>query len=289
MHYDMPLYRPPSEAGSLIFQVTLGCSHNRCAYCVMYRTKKFRIRPWEDLKSDILEGALYSRDARKIFLADGDALVIDTTHMLQILSFLYEKFPNLERVSAYANPGNILEKSKADLERIQRAGLQMLYFGVESGDDDLLVKIRKGADSEQLIQSARKAMEAGFLLSATVILGIAGKRGTSRHAKETARVCSAINPQYLSALTLMIEDTNRYFFHCLGEDWEMMDKTEILEELRAMIGHFQLQNCIFRSNHASNYLPIKAIINEDKERLLKEIDGALLNPDILRPESLRAL
>lgn len=289
MHYDMPLYRPPSEAGSLIFQVTLGCSHNRCAYCVMYRTKKFRIRPWEDLKSDILEGALYSRDARKIFLADGDALVIDTTHMLQVLSFLYEKFPNLERVSAYANPGNILEKSKADLERIQRAGLQMLYFGVESGDDDLLVKIRKGADSEQLIQSARKAMEAGFLLSATVILGIAGKRGTSRHAKETARVCSAINPQYLSALTLMIEDTNRYFFHCLGEDWEMMDKTEILEELRAMIGHFQLQNCIFRSNHASNYLPIKAIINEDKERLLKEIDGALLNPDILRPESLRAL
>jgi radical SAM superfamily enzyme YgiQ (UPF0313 family) len=289
MHYDMPLYRPPSEAGSLIFQVTLGCSHNRCAYCVMYRTKKFRIRPWEDLKSDILEGALYSRDARKIFLADGDALVIDTTHMLQILSFLYEKFPNLERVSAYANPGNILEKSKADLERIQRAGLQMLYFGVESGDDDLLVKIRKGADSEQLIQSARKAMEAGFLLSATVILGIAGKRGTSRHAKETARVCSAINPQYLSALTLMIEDTNRYFFHCLGEDWEMMDKTEILEELRAMIGHFQLQNCIFRSNHASNYLPIKAILNEDKKRLLKEIDGALLNPDILRPESLRAL
>jgi len=289
MHYDMPLYRPPSEAGSLIFQVTLGCSHNRCAYCVMYRTKKFRIRPWEDLKSDILEGALYSRDARKIFLADGDVLVIDTTYMLQILSFLYEKFPHLERVSGYANPSNILEKSEADLEQIQRAGLQLLYFGVEAGDDDLLVKIRKGADSEQLIQSARKAMEAGFLLSATIILGIAGKRGSFRHAKETARVCSAINPHYLSALTLMIEDTNRYFFHCLGEDWEMMDKIEILEELRALIEHSQLQNCIFRSNHASNYLPIKAILNEEKERLLKEIDGALRNPDILRPEFLRAL
>lgn len=289
MHYDMPLYRPPSEAGSLIFQVTLGCSHNRCAYCVMYRTKKFRIRPWEDLKSDILEGALYSRDARKIFLADGDVLVIDTTSMLRILSFLYEKFPHLERVSAYANPGNILEKSEADLDQIQRAGLQLLYFGVETGDDDLLVKIRKGADSEQLIQSARKAMEAGFLLSATVILGIAGKGGSFRHAKETARVCSAINPHYLSALTLMIEDTNRYFYHCLGEDWEMMDKIEILEELRAMIEHLQLQDCIFRSNHASNYLPIKAILNEEKERLLKEIDGALRNPDILRPEFLRAL
>lgn len=289
MQYDMPLYRPPSEAGSLIFQVTLGCSHNRCAYCVMYRTKKFRIRPWEDLKSDILEGALHARSARKIFLADGDALVIDTSYMLRILSFLYEEFPNLERVSAYANPSNILEKSEADLEKIREAGLHLLYFGIESGDDDLLVNIRKGADSEQLVQSARKAMEAGFLLSATVILGIAGKKGSFRHALETARVCSAINPHYLSALTLMIEDTNRYFFHCLGEAWEMMDKIESLEELKTMIEHLELQNCIFRSNHASNYLPIKAVLNEEKERLLSEIDGALQNPDVLRPEFLRAL
>ena len=289
MYYDMPLYRPPSEAYSLILQVTLGCSHNRCAFCIMYRKKKFRIRPWEELKADILEAALSYREITKIFLADGDALVIDTDYMLQILNFLYEKFPALERVSAYANPANLLEKSKEDLQRIRKAGLQMLYFGIETGDDELLVKIKKGATAQELIVSAKKAIDSGFVLSATVILGLAGKKGSERHAIETARVCSAINPHYLSALTLILEDDNRYFSRCLGKDWEMMDKLEILIELRTMIEHFHLDKCIFRSNHASNYLAIKATLNHDKERLLKEIDNALKNPAQLRPEFLRGL
>src|SRR4030043_2401647 len=228
----MPLYRPPSEAYSLIFQVTLGCSHNRCAFCIMYRKKKFRVRPWEELKADILEAALSYRGINRIFLADGDALVIDTDYMLQILSFLYEKFPALERVSAYANPANLLAKSKEDLQRIRKAGLQMLYFGIETGDDELLVKIKKGATAQELTITAEKAIDAGFVLSATVILGLAGKKGSERHAIETARVCSAINPHYLA---------------------------------------------------------IKATLNHDKERLLKEIDNALKNPAQLRPEFLRAL
>ena len=289
MYYDMPLYRPPSEAYSLIFQVTLGCSHNRCAFCIMYRKKKFRIRSWEELKADILEAALSYRGITRIFLADGDALVIDTDYMLQILNFLYEKFPALERVSAYANPANLLKKSKEDLQRIRKAGLQMLYFGIETGDDELLVKIKKGATAQELIVSAKKAIDSGFVLSATVILGLAGKKGSERHAIETARVCSAINPHYLSALTLILEDDNRYFSRCLGKDWEMMDKLEILIELRTMIEHFHLDKCIFRSNHASNYLAIKATLNHDKERLLKEIDNALKNPAQLRPEFLRGL
>jgi radical SAM superfamily enzyme YgiQ (UPF0313 family) len=289
MYYDMPLYRPPSEAYSLIFQVTLGCSHNRCAFCIMYRKKKFRIRPWEELKADILKAALSYRGINRIFLADGDAVVIDTDYMLKILNFLYEKFPALERVSAYANPANLLEKSKEDLQRIRKAGLQMLYFGIETGDDELLVKIKKGATAQELTITAEKAIDAGFVLSATVILGLAGKKGSERHAIETARVCSAINPHYLSALTLMLEGDNRYFSRCLGKDWEMMDKLEILIELRTMIEHFHLDKCIFRSNHASNYLAIKATLNHDKERLLKEIDNALKNPAQLRPEFLRAL
>jgi radical SAM superfamily enzyme YgiQ (UPF0313 family) len=289
MYYDMPLYRPPSEAYSLIFQVTLGCSHNRCAFCIMYRKKKFRIRPWEELKADILEAALSSRRIERIFLADGDALVIDTNYMLQILNFLYETFPHLERVSAYANPANLLEKSPEDLQKIRKAGLQMLYFGIETGDDELLVTIRKGATSQELITSAKKAIDAGFILSATVILGLAGKKGSESHALETARVCSAINPQYLSALTLILEEDNRYFSRCLGKDWEMMDKVEILKELRIMVEHFRLDKSIFRSNHASNYLAIKATLNQDKEKLLKEIDNALKNPAQLRPEFLRAL
>jgi radical SAM superfamily enzyme YgiQ (UPF0313 family) len=255
----------------------------------MYRTKKFQIRPWEDLKADILEMALSSRGVRRIFLADGDALAVDTDYMLRILTFLYEKFPHLERVSAYANPSNLLEKSAEELEKIQRSGLQMLYFGIETGDGNLLAKIRKGANSKELIQSAKKAIAADFLLSATILLGLAGKKGSLRHAVETARVCSAINPHYLSALTLMLEDNNHYFFHCMGKDWEMMDKIEVLKELRTMIEHFHLENCVFRSNHASNYLPIKATLNQDKERLLREIDVALQNPDLLRPEFLRAL
>jgi radical SAM superfamily enzyme YgiQ (UPF0313 family) len=289
MDYDMPLYRPPSEAYSLIFQVTLGCSHNRCAFCTMYRKKKFRIRPWEELKTDILESALSYRGIDKIFLADGDALVIDTDYMLQILSFLYEKFPGLERVSAYANPSDLLKKSPEDLQRIRKAGLQMLYFGIESGDDEMLLKIKKGATAQEIITSGKKAIDAGFVLSATVILGLAGKKGSVTHALETARVCSAINPQYLSALTLMFEDDSRYFFRCMGKDWEMMDKLEILHELRTMIEHFRLDKCIFRSNHASNYLAIKATLNHDKEKLLREIDYALKNPTQLRPEFLRAL
>ena len=289
MYYDMPLYRPPSEAYSLIFQVTLGCSHNRCAFCSMYRKKKFRVRPWEDLKADILEMALAERGTNRIFLADGDALVVDTDYLVRILTFLYEKFPSLERVSAYANPSNLVEKSVEELQRIQKAGLQMLYFGIETGDDDLLVKIKKGATSQDLITSAQKAIDAGFILSATVILGLAGKKGSKTHAIETARVCSAINPHYLSALTLILEDNNRYFFRCLEEGWEVMEKLEILHELRTMIEHLLLNNCIFRSNHASNYLPIKATLNQDKERLLQEIDNALKNPMHLRPESLRAL
>ena len=289
MYYDMPLYRPPSEAYSLIFQVTLGCSHNRCAFCNMYRQKKFRIRSWEELRADILEAAISYRRTPRIFLADGDALVIDTDYMIRILSFLYEKFPSLERVTAYANPNNLLEKSAEDLQRIRKAGLQLLYFGIETGDDELLVRIRKGATAHELITSAKKAIDAGFMLSATIILCLAGKKGSERHAIETARVCSAINPQYLSALTLMLEDNNRYFSRCLGKDWEMMNKLEILNELRTMIEHFNLDNCIFRSNHASNYLPMKATLNQDKGKLLQEIDNALKNPAQLRPEAMRAL
>ena len=289
MYYDMPLYRPPSEANSLIFQATLGCSHNQCAFCIMYRKKKFRIRPWEELKADILEAALSYRGITRIFLADGDALVIDTDYMLQILNFLYEKFPALERVSAYANPSNLLKKSPEGLQRIRKAGLQMLYFGIETGDYELLVKIKKGATAEQLIVSGRKAIDAGFVLSPTVILGLAGKHGSEAHARETARVCSAINPQYLSALTLMIENDNKYFYRSMGKDWAWLDKLEILNELRLMIENFQLDNCVFRSNHASNYLPIKATLNRDKERLLKQIDWAIENPNQLRPEFLRAL
>ncbi len=289
MNYDMPLYRPPSEAYSLIFQVTLGCSHNRCAFCTMYRNKKFRVRPWDELKTDILEMALLNRGTRRIFLADGDALVLETDYMVKVLNFLYDKFPYLERVSAYANPGNLLEKSAEELKMIRESGLQMLYFGIETGDDDLLVKVRKGATSQELIASARKAIDAGFILSATVILGLAGRKGSEIHARETARVSSAINPHYLSALTLMISNDNRYFLRCVGDDWEWMDKLEILRELRTMIEQFQLDSCIFRTNHASNYLPIKATLNQDKERLLKEMDNVLKNPAWLRPEYLRAL
>jgi radical SAM superfamily enzyme YgiQ (UPF0313 family) len=255
----------------------------------MYKTKRFQVRPWEDLKSDILEMALSHRTVGRIFLADGDALAAETQYLIQVLAFLYEKFPQLERVSAYANPSNLLEKSEEELNRIRKAGLQMLYFGIETGDDELLARIRKGANSQELIQSANRATGAGFLLSATVILGLGGKRGSLRHALETAKVCSAINPHYLSALTLMIEDTNRYFFQCLGKDWELMDKIEVLKELRTMIEHFDLKDCVFRSNHASNYLPIKAVLNQERERLLAEIDRALENPALLRPEFLRAL
>ena len=210
--YDYPLYRPPSEAKSLIFQVTLGCSFNQCSYCNMYRSKEYSERSWEEIKSEIDLAAKHMPYSSRIFLADGDALNLSTERMLQILDYLRESFPNFERISCYAMPQNILKKSPEDLKRLYAAGLTMFYIGIESGSDTILKKVTKGATGQTIIKSCQKAKDAGYTISCMIILGIGGKAYSKNHIEETAKVLSASAPNYVGTLTLHLEDGIREEF-----------------------------------------------------------------------------
>lgn len=291
MNYDMPLYRPPSEAYSMIFQVTLGCSHNKCKFCYMYRTKKFRIRSIESIKRDIDEAAGYRDAFDRVFLADGDALVIKTDTMLKILELIREKFPHIQRVSAYANPSNILRKSEDELVAISKAGLKMLYIGIESGDDEILRLINKGATSNEIVECIKKARSCGFQTSTTVVLGLGGRERTEQHAENTARVVNEAHPDYLSLLTLMLGPFEKDYRRELGVKWTPLDPIETLVEIRNIIKGIDKKGIIFRTNHASNYLPLKGTISEDKKRLINILNNAIENPDEapLKPEYLRGL
>lgn len=291
MEYDMPLYRPPSEAQSLIIQATYGCSANTCTFCLMYKGKNFKIRRVEQIKKDIDYCASAWPDARRVFLADGDALVIRTSQLLSILDYLYEKFPRLERVTSYANPLNLIVKSQEDLDSIRRAGLTMLYYGVESGDDEVLKQVNKKGDTGTMIEGVDKAHQAGFDISVTVLLGLAGRKGSEKHARLTARLLNRLQPAYIGALTLMLGPFEDEFAKSMGPDFEFPDKKETLEELRTMIEEFELESSVFRTNHASNWLPLKGVLNRDKDDLLRIIDEALSRPDspLLRPAELRSL
>lgn len=290
MQYDEPLFRPPSEAHSLIIQATLGCSNNTCLFCGMYKMKRFRVRKFEDFEKDALECAARFPHETRIFLADGDALAIKTDQLLRILELLYSKFSKLERVTSYANPINLLRKSPEELQRLRKAGLDILYLGVESGSDAVLSMVHKGTNRAEMLEASRKALDAGFPLSVTVLLGLGGKERSEEHIADTASLCSEINPTYLSALTLMLGPFEGYFEKSMGAGFTLQDKPGMLHEVRALVEGLDTRGCVFRTNHASNYLPLKGVLSEDRERLLNTIDTALANPELyLRPEFLRAL
>jgi len=291
LEYDMPLYRPPSEARSLIIQATYGCSANTCTFCLMYKGKRFRIRRVDEVKRDIDLAAREWPTARRVFLADGDALVIRTSHMLEILEHLYKSLPRLERVTSYANPHNLIAKSTEELASIRDAGLTMLYYGVESGDPRVLKKVKKKGDPQTMVEGVAKAHQAGFDISVTVLLGLAGKKGSERHARLTAELLNRLQPEYTSALTLMLGPLEDHFAKAMGEDFEWLDKWETLCELRTMIANLELERSVFRTNHASNWLPLKGTLNRDKKRMLSIIDRALdsRDPGLLRPDEFRGL
>ena len=290
IRYDEPVYRPPSEARSLILQATIGCSHNGCAFCYMYKEKSFRARPWGELEADIRYASERWPGTRRIFLADGDAFVLGTKRLERILDTLYASFPLLQRVAAYATPQNLLAKSVAEMERIRGKGLSILYYGVESGDPLLLERIGKGATPDEMVEGCRRAMEAGIKLSVTVVLGLGGREGSLRHAGETAAVVSRIQPRYLSALTLMLGPFEEEYRRRMGPDFSYNGPIDDIRELREMVSLLETERCIFRSNHASNYLALAGTLMKDRERLLGEIDTALENPGArLRPEWTRGL
>jgi radical SAM superfamily enzyme YgiQ (UPF0313 family) len=297
LSYDMPLWRPPSEARSLIIQATYGCSHNRCTFCHMYASKRFRVRPVREVEDELAAVAeRIGPRVKRIFLADGDPLVIKVDAMVRILEACYSAFPNLERVTTYATPQNLLRKSPNALARIRRAGLTMLYYGVESGHDPTLEAVRKGATAAEIITGAQKAHAAGFVLSVTVLLGLAGRKDSLAHAQKSGAVLSRIDPRYASALTIM--DPEPHHLEMLGgrirdaeKSWGDMNVWELLAELGEMIAAMDVTDCIFRSNHASNYLPLKGTLPVDKTRLLEMIKRVLAarSPDTVRPEWARGL
>lgn len=289
MHYEEPLFRPPSEASSLILQITIGCSNNTCTFCPMYKTKKYRRKPLAEVQEEIKQAARGYSGVRRIFLADGDALGLPTEDLLIILADLYRYFPTLERVGIYATPQNFLEKDLEEIKQLPQAGLQIVYFGIESGADSVLKAVKKGVTAAEMIAAGQKAMQSGFILSTTVVLGLGGKEESHHHAKETARVVSAINPQYLSALTLMLNKHTPLQKKVDKGEFTLLNSQEVLEELGVLISCLETTQCIFRSNHASNYLPLKGVLSKDKDALLSLIKNACQEPSSLRGEFMRGL
>ena len=291
MKYEGVVIRPPSEADSLILQVTVGCSHNKCIFCPAYKEKRFRIKSFDEIKEDIDEASIYSHYPRRVFLADGDALIIPQQRLLEIIRYLNEKLPKLRRIGIYGNAKSILRKSVDQLKELKGNKLSIIYLGIESGDETTLEYVRKGVTYEKIVEAARRVKEAGIKLSVTVLLGVAGMDRSIIHAKETARILTDIRPDYIGALTLMIiPEAPLYRMLEMGE-FTLPSPFELLQELRTMIAESDLHNCLFFSNHASNYLPIKARLPKDKDSSLKLIDEVLSSGDkaLLKPEYLRAL
>ncbi|MCF8050995.1 MAG: B12-binding domain-containing radical SAM protein [Desulfobacterales bacterium] len=289
MHYEGNIIRPPSEANSILLQVTVGCSRNKCTFCGTYAGERFRIKPDSIVMEDIAFAARHCRRQRRVFLCDGDALIIPQKRLLSLLIEIGRRLPWVTRIGAYANAKSLKMKSREELEELRAHGLGILYMGLETGDDVALKRINKGAAAQTMIDEGKKARQAGMKLSVTVLLGIAGKERSQAHAEATGRVLSAMDPDYVGALSLMlIPQTPLY------DDWQagrfvLIEPSEMLAELRTMIAHTDLSQGLFHANHASNYLPIKARLPKEKDKTLSLIDDALAGRVSLKPEWMRAL
>ncbi|SFG45860.1 Fe-S oxidoreductase [Desulfotomaculum arcticum] len=291
MHLEPPVFRPPSEAFSLILQLSLGCRHNACTFCGMYRDKKFRIKSWEEIKNDIDTCVEQLKDINRIFLADGDALAAPTELIQDTASYLSGMFPGLDRISMYAGPKDILGKSFDELKEIRSSGIKLLYLGVESGSDQILNAVCKGVTSQQMIEAGRKALQAGFELSVTVINGLGGTELWQEHACETGKVLTNIDPTYIGALTLMVVPNTPLYKKVQQGTFVIPDSRGILKELQLLIENINATNSVFRTNHASNYLPLRGVLNRDKATILRILDKAITEPEKipLRPDYIRGL
>jgi radical SAM superfamily enzyme YgiQ (UPF0313 family) len=292
MRDDTIVIRPPSEANSFLLPVTVGCSHNACTFCGTFYDFKFAVRRTEEILHDIDEVARhYGRSVRRVFLENGDALICPQEILVEVLRYLKEKFPYLERVGTYATPKSALLKSPDELKKLRELGLTIAYLGVETGDEELLKKVNKGATRGQIIEAGRKLKQAGITTSVTVILGLAGPEGSEKHAVATGQILTEIDPDFAGALTLMLMPGTP-----LHQDWQegrfkLISPFQSLVELKLIIENSSFTDCFFTANHASNYLPIKARLPQQKTELLALINKVLETRDesLLRPEYIRAL
>jgi radical SAM superfamily enzyme YgiQ (UPF0313 family) len=289
MHYEGNIIRPPSEANSILLQVTVGCSHNKCTFCGAYKGERFRIKPDAMIMEDIAFASRYCKKQRRVFLCDGDALIIPQKRLIKILEEIEKQLPWVTRVGVYANAKSIKMKTSDELTELRKHGLGIAYMGIESGDDVTLKNVNKGARSETMINMGKKARDAGIKLSVTVLLGIAGPERSLIHAKETGRVLSAIDPEYVGALSLMLYPGTELDTSKRSGDFLLIEPEQMLKELRAMIDATTLSRGLFHANHASNYLPIRARFPKDKKSTINMIDDALAGKVALKPEWMRAL
>ena len=283
MRYEGSLYRPPSEAYSYILQVTIGCSHNKCTFCNMYMEKQFRVRPLDDVLEDLVMARRAYRRVLRIFLADGDALIMKTPDLKVILGSIMNLFPECERVTSYASARDLLLKTPEELEELHALGLDMIYLGLESGSEKVLRDINKGVTVEETVEGALKAKTAGIKLSVTEITGLAGQDGMEEHAILSAKALSRMNPEYIGLMTLTLRRGTK-----MTADWEAgrfkrLTPKQYLEEQRILVANLDSEGSVLRSNHISNYVQLRGTMNRDRERMLADLDAALASPELDNP------
>lgn len=291
IEYVTPYFRPPSEGKSFILQATIGCSHNQCTYCAMYRQdeQKFRIRPMDEIKEIIDEASTSGQIQDRVFIADGNALVLAQKRLVEIMKYLKEKSPSIRRIRMYANVGDILRKGVENLKELRALGLDMVYIGFESGDDVVLERIKKGANHEETVKASRMLKEAGIMNSAMVLLGMGGVERSLEHAEATGKLLTGCDPEYVGALSLQIRPGAPLYEEWQSGKFELPDKFQMIKELEILVENTELTDGYFFSNHISNYLPIKAKFPRDKEEVLGQIKAVLKSGDEsrLRPDYYR--
>lgn len=289
MRYEGSLYRPPSEAYSLILQATIGCTHNKCTFCSMYKDEQFRVRSLDEIIEDLETARKRFRYVKRIFIADGDALAIKTRDLEKILLFIKEHFPECERAGIYGSPKAILSKSLDELKQLNSLGLGILYLGVESGSEKILKSINKGVTRDEMVKAGKKVVESGIELSITLISGIGGIDYSMEHAIESAKVINEINPHYVGLLTLLVERGTPLYDDVQNGKFTLLSPKEVLIETEEMVKNIDVKNCVFRSNHASNYVALKGTLPQDKELILSQIQEGLKQSNLEEKELYRRL
>lgn len=291
MRYHGTVIRPPSEADSYLLQITYGCSHNRCTFCGTYPDKPFQVRSSDEVLEDIAVASRRLNDVRRVFLCDGNAMVLDMARLSDVLDALNAAFPLLRRISIYANARDLLAKSQDELTTLRQKGLELIYLGLESGCDEVLRRVDKGSTAAEMVAGVTRAKSAGMRVSVIALLGLGGAELSDQHADGTAQVVNAMDPHYLSMLTLMLVPGTPLHRQWQSGDFQLPEPETLLGELRRVIaGTEALSRCVFRTNHASNYVPLAGTLSRDKERLLATLDSALgRGKAAFRPESWRAL
>jgi radical SAM superfamily enzyme YgiQ (UPF0313 family) len=289
--YVQPFFRPPSEGKSYILQATIGCSHNMCTYCAMYRKdeQKFRVRPMDEIKAIIDDASEKGLIDDRVFIADGNALVLSKKKLIEIMDYLKDKNPSIQRIRMYANVGDILRQGVENLKELREHGLDMVYIGFESGDDIVLERIKKGANHEETVRASRMLKEAGIMNSAMVLLGMGGVDRSLQHAEATGKLLTGCDPEYVGALSLQVRPGAPLYEQWEKGEFELPNKFQIIKELEVLVQNTELTDGYFFSNHISNYLPIKAKFPEDKDKILREIRDVLESGDetLLRPDYYR--